>query len=395
MRRASLTAIYPVFLVWAACRSPNDNRDARKTMTDDETTQAAAERVATVARAMTDLPDGKTDQPTRQDIPGVPGIYSVSVDTAKLRLNAFLQIVDGRVSVPAGLAQAGRRLAAMRALDKKDWGGGLIYVVAALGGMTPGWPDALVAKESPGERGGTRVTLRVSEPWLLYAAAGGVGPAPRHAPITSTDDGAAPPLPEGTATLELGTDYALRWSYAVGDRELGHCEAAAAGEPPALSDAELLGALQGARRRARAPRAIAIGAPQAYRAGIVVVELCALGPVYVDLAPGANRLAALAPDLASTPPASLLPLLQAVDALPPGLLVNDLLPTARIEAGELVAELAAPLVEWAAGDGKQPSPRVQRADMSRKGRVRLPLSGPIRWQLEVESAGTWRHATGD
>jgi hypothetical protein len=395
MPRATLTA---VCLIWTACRSPNDNRDTRKTMTDDDTTQAATERVAMVARAMTDLPDGKTDQPTRQDIPGVPDIYSVSVDTAKLRLNAFLQLVGGRVSVPAGLAQAGRRLAAMRALDKQDWSGGLIYVVAALGGLTPGWPDALVAKETPGERGGTRVTLRVSEPWLLYAAAGGVGPAPRHAPITSTG-GAAPPLPEGTATLELGADYSLRWSYALGDRDLGHCEAAAAGEAPTLSDGELLGALQGARRRARAPRAIAIGAPRAYdAAGVVVVELCALGPVYVDLAPGANRLAALAPDLASTPPATLLPLLQAVDALPPGLLVKDLLPTARIEAGELVAEVAAPLVEWAAGDGKQPSPLAQRArpDMTRKGRVRLPLGGPIRWQLEVDAgAGTWRRATGD
>ena len=374
-------------------------------MTNEASSATPAELVAMTARAMTDLPDGKTDQPTRQDIPGVPDIYSVSVDSAKLRLNAFLQIVGGRVSVPAGLAQAGRRLASMRALDKKDWGGGLIYVVGALGGMTPGWPDALVAKEMPGERGGTRVTLRASEPWVLYAAAGGVGPAPRHAPITSAG-GDASPLPEGTVTLELGADYSLRWSYAVGDRDLGHCEAAAAGEPPALSDGELLDALQGARRRARAPRAMPIGAPRIYDAaratGVVVVELCALGPVYIDLAQAGaaadKRLAALGADLTKTPPATLLPLLQAVDALPPGLLVKDLLPSARITAGELVADLPAPLVEWAAGNGKQPSPLAQRtgADVSRKGRVRLPLGGPIRWHLEVDAgAGTWRRAEGD
>jgi len=374
-------------------------------MSKDARSATPAELVAMTARAMTDLPDGKADQPTRQDIPGVPDIYSVSVDSVKLRLNAFLQIVDGQVSVPAGLAQAGRRLAAIRALDKKDWGGGLIYVVGALGGMTPGWPDALVAMETPGEQGGTRVTLRMSEPWVLYAAAGGVGPAPRHAPITSSR-GNTPPLREGTVTLELGADYSLRWSYAVGDHDLGHCEAAAASEPPALSDGELLEALEGARRRARAPRAIPIGAPHVYAAakaaGLVVVELCALGPVYVDLAQAGvaadKRLAALGADLTTTPPATLLPLLQAVGALPPGLLVKDLLPGARIEAGELVADVPAPLVEWVAADGKQPSPLVQRegADMSRKGRVRLPLGGPIRWQLEVGAgAGSWRRAEGN
>ena len=373
-------------------------------MTNEATSATPAELVAMTARAMTDLPGGKTDEPSRQDMPGVPDLYSVSVAGPALRVNAFLQIVEGHVTVPAGLAQAGRRLAAMRALDKHDWGGGLIYVVGALGGLAPGWPDALVVNEAPGERGGTRVTLRVSEPWVLYAAAGGVGPAPRHAPITG-GGGDAPPLPEGTVTLDLGADYALRWSYAMADRDLGHCEAAAAAEAPALSDGELLDALLGARHRARAPRAVPIAAPRAFDAarapGVVVVELCALGPVYVDLAAGGaaadKRLVALGADLARTPPATLLPLLQAVDALPPGLLVKDLLPGARVEGGELVADVPAPLVEWAAGDGKQPSPLAKRgADLSRKGRVRLPLGGPLRWQLEVDAgAGAWRPAEAE
>jgi hypothetical protein len=101
--------------------------------------------------------------------------------------------------------------------------------------------------------------------------------------------------------------------------------------------------------------------------------------------------------LTGTPPATLLPLLQAVDALPPGLLVKDLLPGARIADGELVAELPAPLVVWAAGDGKQPSPLVQRgADMTRRGRVRLPLGGALHWQLEVDAGGgSWRRAEAD
>src|SRR5262249_46084982 len=157
------------------------------------------------------------------------------------------------------------------------------------------------------------VTLRITEPWVLYAAAGGVGPAPRHAPITGAG-GEAPPFPEGTATLELGGDYSLRWSYAMPDRDLGHCEAAAAAEPPALSDGELLDALQGAGRRARAPRAVPVAAPRAYDAakapGVIVVELCALGAVYVDLAAGGGpadkRLAALGASLTGTPPAKLL-----------------------------------------------------------------------------------------
>jgi hypothetical protein len=406
MRRVAHTAslVAAAGLASAACRSPKGNRESRTTMTNPASSATPAEFVAMTARAMTDLPDGTTDQPTHQDLPGVPDIYSVSVDSARLRRNAFLQIIDGRVSVPAGLAEAGRRLASIRALDKQDWGGGLIYVVGALGGLAPGWPDVLVARETPGARGGARVTLRVSEPWVRYAAAGGVGPAPRHPAITG--GGEAPPLPEGTVTLELGADYSLRWSYAVGDRDLGHCEAAAAGEPPALSGGELLDALEGARRRARAPRAVPIGAPRVHAAakatGIVVVELCALGPVYVDLgqaaAPADQRLAAVGAELTTTPPATLLPLLQAVGALPPGLLVSQVLPSARIAAGELVADVPALVVEWIAGDGKQPWPLALRpgADPSRRGRVRLPLRWPLRWQLEVEAgAGTWRPAGAD
>jgi hypothetical protein len=370
-------------------------------MTNDASSATPSDLVARTARAMTDLPDGTTDEPTRQDIPGVPNIFSVSVDTPRLRLNAFLQIIDGKVSVPAGLAQAGRRLSSFRALDKEDWGGGLVYVVGALGGMTPGWPDTLIATEAPAGGGGMRVTLRMSEPWVVYAAAGGVGPAPRDVAVTDSG-GEAPPLSEGRVTLDLGVDYSLRWSYAIGGRDLGSCEASAASEAPALSDRELLDALEGARLRARAPRAIPVSEPRPYDAakypGVVVVELCALGPVYVDLqlagSTAEKRLAALGVG-ASTPPAVLVPLLQAVDATSPGLLVKDLLPSARIESGALVADMPAPLVEWVATGGTQRSPLVSRAgvDMSRKGRVRLPLGGAIRWALEVEEgAGRWRRA---
>ncbi|WP_437996487.1 hypothetical protein WMF26_36365 [Sorangium sp. So ce185] len=371
-------------------------------MTNDASRATPGDLVARTARAMTDLPGGTTDAPTRQDISSVPDIFSVSVDTPKLRLNAFLQITGGRVSVPTGLAEAGRRLSMIRALDKKDWGGGLAYVVGALGGMTPGWPDVLLATESLGEAGGVRVTLRMTEPWLAYAAAGGVGHAPRGAPIEGRRGGIAPPLPEGTATLDIGPDYALRWSYTFDGRDLGSCAAPAAKEAPALSDGELLDALEGARHRAMAPRAVPGSAPRPHDAarypGVVVVDFCALGPVYVDLklagAAAEERLAALGVG-ASTPPAVLVPLLQAVGALPPGLLVTDLLPSARITSGELVADVPAPLVEWAASCGTQLSPRIPRAgvDMTRKGRVRLRLGGAIDWALEVEEgAGRWRRA---
>jgi hypothetical protein len=42
-------------------------------------------------------------------------------------------------------------------------------------------------------------------------------------------------------------------------------------------------------------------------------------------------------------------------------LVNDLLPGARIAADELIADIAALLVEWAAGDGKPPPPLARGA----------------------------------
>jgi hypothetical protein len=33
---------------------------------------------------------------------------------------------------------------------------------------------------------------------------------------------------------------------------------------------------------------------------------------------------------------------------------------------------------------------MQAAADPRKGRVRLPLRAPIRWQLELDAGGTWR-----
>src|ERR1043166_5979966 len=100
MRLPALLACVSWIALSAACRSPAGNRDSRTTMTNEATSATPAELVAITARAMTDLPGGKADPPARQDMPGVPDLYSVSVAGPALRLNAFLQIVDGRVTVP-------------------------------------------------------------------------------------------------------------------------------------------------------------------------------------------------------------------------------------------------------------------------------------------------------
>ena len=149
------------------------------------------------------------------------------------------------MTVPAGLDQAGRVLQGLRPLrapappsqgrgradaGASDWGGGLLGVINAAGGMTPGWPDYPEAQEERvGE--GVRITLRLPGPWLVYAAAGGVGRPP------SSTAGVVEPL--GTATLDIGPDYALRWSYHLHGAELASFAGTPAAEPPALADAAL------------------------------------------------------------------------------------------------------------------------------------------------------------
>jgi len=355
-------------------------------------TAVSAEQLAAAARAQTDLPAGTvTDaRPAWED--RLQDLWGVTVEEPDRTSNAFFRVSDGRIAVPAGFDQAARELRELRPLDGHPWGGGLIYIVMAAGGTTPGFPDTWSAEETLLPDGGTRVTVTVAQAEVAYAVAGGVGPAPSF----SSGGGGVTPMPKmETATLDITGDYDLQWRYQLGGRTIDGPAGTPAASPPALTDDQLVAAIDGARLRARAPRAVPTGEPRqlAGHPDVVIVDLWALGPVYVPLGEASVDL-----DW-SAPPAALVPLLSAADALPPGILPDDLLGTAEVTEGELTASVPAPLAAWAAGGARHPSPRVAGVktedEMSRPGRVRIKLDGPRRWALEVRDGGSWQPADGD
>lgn len=362
-------------------------------------------RMGQAARLQVDLPEGRVNAPQRIFADRVPDLWTVFVEgTPRDQRSgaALLHAGAGVVTVPAGLDQAGRVLQGLRPLrapappsqgrgradaGASDWGGGLLGVINAAGGMTPGWPDYPEAQEERvGE--GVRITLRLPGPWLAYAAAGGVGRPP------SSTAGVVEPL--GTATLDIGPDYALRWSYHLHGAELASFAGTPAAEPPALADAALLTLLQRARQRACAPRAVPLQTPVALPGftGVYTVNLCALGPVHAltagpeptqDPVAAAGRLRALGVSLERPPALPLwLALLEAVGGLPPGLLASDL-QAPQASADGVSATVDAALLRWAAGGAQGETPRApaQRALLGQaQGQARLQVAGgALRWSL--------------
>jgi hypothetical protein len=350
----------------------------------------SADRLAAAARAQTLLPDGTVSDPRPVWEDRVTGVWGVTVAAGNERRNAFLRVAGERVAVPAGMAQAARELRELQALDGGDWGGGLIYVVAAAGGATPGFPDVWTAQESPNPGGGISITVQMTERNVAYAVAGGAGPMPAGPPSRG---GFNPPEPTATAILDIRADYSLRWSYELDGQTIEGPSGVPADAPPSFGDQTLVAVLEDARRRARAPRAVPIGEPAPAEGldGVLAVELYALGCVYVPLT---ERPQAPQSDL---PMPALIATLCAEDSLPPGIVPMDF-ERAYLEAGELVAEVPAPLVEWAAGGARYFSPRVPGIvapeAMGRKGRARLPLDGSRKWVLEVADGAGWRPAVG-
>ena len=353
--------------------------------------------LARAARAQAAIPDGEVTDPRptwRERVPDIVGVTVTSKD-GKLRTNTFVRVVGGRVVVPAGPAQAARELKELRVLDQQSWDGGLIHVVNAVGGAMPGWQEAAKASESAREGGGVRITLELTQATLEHAMAGAPGPAPW--PTSSRagggQGGVTPPPAMGTATLDIDRDYAIRWTYQVGGRTIEGPHAAAAPAPPQLSSEDLMTALEDARHRARAPRAMPSLEPRLLDdiPAVAEVPLVGLGPVYVDLRGAAGRsaserLTALNPGWATAAAGDLVPLLSAVDALPPGIVPGDLLPSAQVTRGELFAEVPARLAAWAAGGARQLSPRVSGAaapaDADRKVRISMKLDS-LHWKLET------------
>ena len=361
-------------------------------MPNDDVT---AERLAAAARLQTAMPDGAVGSPRRSWEDRVAGIWSVVVEDPRARRGAWLRVCGDRVSVPAGMANAARELREMDPLTYRDWDGGLIYLVTAAGGTTPAYPDVWDTVEHTTREGGVRITVRMTEPEVAFALAGGAGQPGESA----SAGGLAPPVPMTEATLEITSGYAMRWRYHLGDADHVGPAGTPASQPPALDEQVLIAVLQGARDRARAPRAMPVAEPHPVDGldGVFAVELFALGTVYVRIGdestPGPSVIQ-LGGDASAE---EIVKELSAAAALPYGLLPIDF-GGARVADGELVAHIAAPLVEWAAAEGGRACPRVPGAytpeAMNRSGRARLGLDGSLDWTLEVDSGAGWTPARG-
>jgi hypothetical protein len=357
-------------------------------------TAVSVEQLAGAARAQADLPGAEVTDVRRAWEDRLPDLWGVSVAGPDRTSNAFFRVSDGRVAVPAGFDQAARELSELRPLDGRPWGGGLIYIVMACGGTTAGFPDTWSTEEAPQPDGGVRITVAMPEEQVVYAAAGGVGPAPS---VSYGRGGVTPSPTMATATLDIAEDYRLQWRYQLGDEELDGPSGTPADSPPSLSDVQLVAVLDGARRRARAPRAMPVSEPEPLSDApeVLSVDLWALGPVYLPLGE-TDRALDLDP---SAPIASIVRLLSAADALPPGILPSDVLGTAELAGGELIASVPAPVAAWAAGGARQRSPRIAGVktdeEMAQPGRVRIDLDDPRRYALEVRDNGSWRPADGD
>jgi RecA/RadA recombinase len=354
-----------------------------------------AERLAAAARLQTAMPDGAVRSPRRSWEDRVAGIWSVVVEDPRDRRGAWLRVCGDRVSVPAGMAHAARELRGMDPLAYPDWDGGLIYLVTAAGGTTPAYPDVWDTVEHTTRDGGVCITVRMTEREVAFALAGGAGQPGEGA----SAGGLAEPVAMTEATLEITSGYAMRWRYRLGDADHVGPAGTPASQPPALDEQVLIAVLQGARDRAQAPRAMPVDEPHTVDGldGVFAVELFALGTVYVRV--GDESTPGL-PVLQSAGDASaeeIVKELSAAAALPYGLLPIDF-GGARVADGELVADMAAPLVEWAAAKGGRACPRVPGAyapeAMNRCGRVRLALDGSLDWTLEVDSGAVWTPAGG-
>jgi hypothetical protein len=353
-----------------------------------------ADRLAAGARAQVGLPGAEVSSPRRAWEDRVEGVWSVVAEDARDRRGAWLRFAGDRVSVPAGMDQAARELWEMQPLAHDDWGGGLIYVVLAAGAATPAYPDVWDTTERARPDGGVQVVARMTERDVAFAVAGGAG---QPEPASTAGGGRAAPPTMTTATLEIGSDYALAWSYSLGGRTIAGPAGVPASRPPRLDDGLLVAALEGARQRSRAPRAMPLAEPHAVdgAGGVIAVELSALGTVYVDVAGAARSRAvevttARAGSEASV--AEMLLWLSAAGALPAGLLPFDFA-HAQVSGTELAASAPAPLIEWSAGLPGLECPRVPGAytaeAMTRRGRARLPLDGSLRWTLEVQTGDGW------
>ena len=350
----------------------------------------SAERLAAAARAQTDIPGARVFGLRRAWEERLRDLWGVTVEGRAAGATRSSASPTAASPFPPASIHAARELSELRPLDGQPWGGGLIYIVTAAGGATPGFRIAGTRTRRRGRTG--RAHDRADAVWVAYAAAGGVRPAPRPRPGRPAGRDAARRM--ATASLDLAADSSLQWRYQLAGRESTVPRArrrtprrrwattrwSPRSTAPGCGPPRRGRCRCASRRRCRSP-------------DVLIVELWALGPVYV-----ASEGTAPSVDWAA-PPSELVPLLSAADRLPPGILPQDLLTTAEVAGGELAASLPAPLAEWAAGGARQRSPRVagvrSDADMAREGRVRIRLDGASDWALEVADGAGWSAARGD
>jgi hypothetical protein len=131
--------------------------------------------------------------------------------------------------------------------------------------------------------------------------------------------------------------------------------------------------------------------------GVIAIKLFALGTVYVRLGVGSTSSSGPRQFPGARSTEEVVIELCAAAALPYGLLPVDFA-GANVANGELVADMPAPLVEWAASGGRRACPRVPGAyppdAMDHRGRARLALDGSRGWTLEVAGGADWTPARG-
>ena len=105
-----------------------------------------AEQLAPAARAQAALPGGHGVRRCGAVWDHrLPGIWGVTVEPDGAGPQRVLRVADGRVAVPAGLPRPRASCASWARSTGGPWDGGLIYIVTAAGGATPGFPDSLDA----------------------------------------------------------------------------------------------------------------------------------------------------------------------------------------------------------------------------------------------------------
>jgi hypothetical protein len=142
-----------------------------------------------------------------------------------------LKVRDGAVEPHAGLPRAAARLrdADLLARDLSFAAANIRPILDAVGGLTPGSPRYPSETTEQQVDGGIRLVFEEPEPWVRFAASGGLGAPP---PEGVGSGGFRPPEPLGRMECTLSSDYRVAWTYAVEAGAIGSFAGDAANDQP-------------------------------------------------------------------------------------------------------------------------------------------------------------------